>query len=54
MRHRNEIFETQFGKQDAFKCFGGFQEIKINKKGMVKINKLNIPKKISENLKNLL
>ena len=34
------------GKQDAFiSVFGGFQEIKINKKGIVKINKLNIPKK---------
>ena len=34
------------GKQDAFiSVFGGFQEIKINKKGIVKMNKLNIAKK---------
>tara|TARA_A100001015_G_scaffold250290_1_gene288639 strand:+ start:1405 stop:2388 length:984 start_codon:yes stop_codon:yes gene_type:complete len=34
------------GKQDAFmSVFGGFQEIKINKKGAVKIKKLKISKK---------
>ena len=34
------------GKQDSFiSVFGGFQEIKISKKGIVKINKLNITKK---------
>ena len=34
------------GKQDAFiSVFGGFQEIKINKKGGVKIKKLKISKK---------
>ena len=40
------------GKQDAFiSVFGGFQEIKINKKGIVKMNRLKISKKNIKKLK---
>lgn len=41
------------GKQDAFiSVFGGFQEIKINKTGNVKIKKINIPPKNIKKLQN--